>query len=55
MEKGKVCDEYITSKEEREAISKWNHKFTRQDHPAVIQVHHFDPIFFHFFNTILEI
>ena len=42
VEKGKVCDEYVSSKEEREALSKWIDKFTRQDHPAVIQVNHFD-------------
>lgn len=34
---GKVAD-YITSEEELEAFSKWDKEFTRQDHPAVIQV-----------------
>ncbi|XP_027119792.2 cellulose synthase-like protein G3 [Coffea arabica] len=37
IDSGKVS-EYITSEEEPEAFSKWNKEFTRQDHPAVIQV-----------------
>lgn len=46
MEQGKVGYEWVTSEEEREALSKWTDKFTRQDHPTVIQVHHFDPLIF---------
>ncbi|KAJ9706222.1 hypothetical protein PVL29_001661 [Vitis rotundifolia] len=38
MEQGKVGYECVTSEEEREALSKWTDKFTRQDHPTVIQV-----------------
>ncbi|XAR55158.1 Cellulose synthase (UDP-forming) [Bertholletia excelsa] len=38
VERSKVWDEYITSEEEREAFGKWTPGFTRQDHPAVIQV-----------------
>lgn len=37
VDSGKVS-EYITSEGEHEAFSKWNKEFTRQDHPAVIQV-----------------
>ncbi|KAJ6703425.1 CELLULOSE SYNTHASE-LIKE PROTEIN G3 [Salix viminalis] len=38
LERGKVDDEYISSDQEREAFNKWTRNFTRQDHPAVIQV-----------------
>ncbi|KAL9349819.1 hypothetical protein Peur_057074 [Populus x canadensis] len=38
LERGTVGDQYITSDHEREAFNKWSNKFTRQDHPAVIQV-----------------
>jgi hypothetical protein len=38
LERGKVEDENITSGQEREAFNKWADSFTRQDHPAVIQV-----------------
>ncbi|KAF2313474.1 hypothetical protein GH714_011162 [Hevea brasiliensis] len=38
VERGKVEDEYITSDKEREVFSKWTDKFTRQNHPTVIQV-----------------
>ncbi|TXG50720.1 hypothetical protein EZV62_023244 [Acer yangbiense] len=38
VETGKVSDEYITSDQEREAFDKWTDRFTRQDHPTVIQV-----------------
>ncbi|KAL3506593.1 hypothetical protein ACH5RR_031975 [Cinchona calisaya] len=37
VESGRI-DEYITSEEERQAFSKWTKGFSRQDHPAVIQV-----------------
>ncbi|KAK4843031.1 hypothetical protein QYF36_003018 [Acer negundo] len=38
VEIGKVSDEYIASDQEREAFDKWTDRFTRQDHPTVIQV-----------------
>uniref|UniRef100_A0A6N2JX91 Cellulose synthase (UDP-forming) n=1 Tax=Salix viminalis TaxID=40686 RepID=A0A6N2JX91_SALVM len=38
LERGKVDDEYISSDQDREAFNKWTRNFTRQDHPAVIQV-----------------
>ncbi|KAK1564498.1 hypothetical protein Q3G72_004679 [Acer saccharum] len=38
VEIGKVTDEYITSDQEREAFNRWTDRFTRQDHPTVIQV-----------------
>ncbi|CAK7335767.1 unnamed protein product [Dovyalis caffra] len=38
LERGKVDDQYITRDREREAFNKWTDNFTRQDHPAVIQV-----------------
>ncbi|KAK4843413.1 hypothetical protein QYF36_007762 [Acer negundo] len=38
VETGKVSDEYITSDQECEAFHKWTDRFTRQDHPTVIQV-----------------
>nr|TKR79071.1 hypothetical protein D5086_0000276410 [Populus alba] len=38
LERGEVDDENITSGQEREAFNKWADSFTRQDHPAVIQV-----------------
>ncbi|KAK4844819.1 hypothetical protein QYF36_024757 [Acer negundo] len=38
VETGKVSDEYITSDQEHEAFDKWTDRFTRQDHPTVIQV-----------------
>ncbi|KAJ6705399.1 hypothetical protein OIU79_010159 [Salix purpurea] len=38
LERGTVGDQYITSDQEREAFNKWSSNFTRQDHPAVIQV-----------------
>ncbi|TXG50715.1 hypothetical protein EZV62_023239 [Acer yangbiense] len=38
VEIGKVSDEYITSDQEREAFNRWTDRFTRQDHPTVIQV-----------------
>lgn len=38
MESGKVCPEYITSRKDREALSKWTEKFTRHDHPTVIHI-----------------
>lgn len=41
IERGKVGEDYLTSEEEREALSKWStdKKFTRHDHPTIIQVH----------------
>ncbi|KAL0329927.1 UNVERIFIED_CONTAM: Cellulose synthase-like protein G3 [Sesamum radiatum] len=39
VEKGKVNDEYISSEEERQVLSKYRTKdFTRQNHPSLIQV-----------------
>ncbi|KAJ0048492.1 hypothetical protein Pint_14894 [Pistacia integerrima] len=38
VETGNVSDKYVNGDEEREAFSKWNDGFTRQDHPTVIQV-----------------
>ncbi|KAJ6703426.1 hypothetical protein OIU85_029388 [Salix viminalis] len=38
LERGTVGDQYITSDQEREAFNQWSSNFTRQDHPAVIQV-----------------
>ncbi|KAL4651339.1 hypothetical protein ACB092_01G152700 [Castanea dentata] len=38
LERGKVADDYITGEEELTAFTKWTNGFTRQDHPAVIQV-----------------
>ncbi|XP_050268946.1 cellulose synthase-like protein G3 isoform X2 [Quercus robur] len=38
LERGKVADDYITREEELTAFTKWTNGFTRQDHPAVIQV-----------------
>ncbi|TXG50718.1 hypothetical protein EZV62_023242 [Acer yangbiense] len=38
VETGKVNDEYITLDQEREAFDKWTDRFTRQDHPTIIQV-----------------
>ncbi|KAF9685948.1 hypothetical protein SADUNF_Sadunf03G0107700 [Salix dunnii] len=38
LERGTVGDQYITSDQEREAFNQWSSDFTRQDHPAVIQV-----------------
>ncbi|CAN0840909.1 Cellulose synthase-like protein G3 [Linum grandiflorum] len=38
VERGKVDDKYINGPKEKEAFSKWSHKFTKQDHPSVIQV-----------------
>ncbi|KAM1515856.1 hypothetical protein ACFXTH_014882 [Malus domestica] len=38
IERGKVDQEYLTGEREIQAFSKWMDGFTRQDHPAVIQV-----------------
>eukprot|EP00257_Ricinus_communis_P016312 XP_015574452.1 cellulose synthase-like protein G3 [Ricinus communis] len=38
LDRGRVDDEYINGDREREAFNKWTHKFTRQDHPTIIQV-----------------
>lgn len=38
VERGKVDDGHIASEQEREAFLKWTIKFTRQDHPTVIEV-----------------
>ncbi|XVF51281.1 hypothetical protein PTKIN_Ptkin04bG0172400 [Pterospermum kingtungense] len=39
LETGKVGDEYIISDQDRQAFGKWNtDRFTRQNHPTVIQV-----------------
>ncbi|KAK1564601.1 hypothetical protein Q3G72_006789 [Acer saccharum] len=38
VEIGKVSDECITSDQEREAFDRWTDRFTRQNHPTVIQV-----------------
>nr|XP_023881371.1 cellulose synthase-like protein G3 isoform X2 [Quercus suber] len=38
LERGKVVDDYITGEEELTAFTKWTNGFTRQDHPAIIQV-----------------
>ncbi|XVF12935.1 hypothetical protein REPUB_Repub08aG0162800 [Reevesia pubescens] len=40
VETGKVCDEYKTSDQNRQAFNKWSSTdgFTRQNHPTVIQV-----------------
>ena len=38
LERAKVADDYITGEEELTAFTKWTNGFTRQDHPAVIQV-----------------
>ncbi|CAK7335761.1 unnamed protein product [Dovyalis caffra] len=38
LERGKVHDQYITGDQEWEIFNKWTDDFTRQDHPAVIQV-----------------
>ncbi|GAB2298194.1 hypothetical protein Dimus_032266 [Dionaea muscipula] len=36
--KGKVDEEYLGSVDQRQAINKWSHDFTGQDHPTLIQV-----------------
>ncbi|KAL5718708.1 hypothetical protein ACHQM5_011585 [Ranunculus cassubicifolius] len=38
VERGGVCDEYITSEFESQAFNKWGTGFTRQEHPTVIEV-----------------
>ncbi|KAF8033397.1 hypothetical protein BT93_D2107 [Corymbia citriodora subsp. variegata] len=38
VERGKVGEEYIIGDRERQALSKWTDEFTRQNHPAVIEV-----------------
>ncbi|KDP25267.1 hypothetical protein JCGZ_20423 [Jatropha curcas] len=38
LERGKVDEEFIKGAQEYEAFNKWTDKFTRQDHPTVIQV-----------------
>ncbi|XP_030500174.2 cellulose synthase-like protein G3 [Cannabis sativa] len=38
VEKGKIDDEYITKEDEHKAFNKWTDRFSRQDHPTVIQV-----------------
>ncbi|XP_057966797.1 cellulose synthase-like protein G3 [Malania oleifera] len=38
VEKGRVGEEYIATKAQRQAFTKWTHEFTRQHHPTVIQV-----------------
>ncbi|XP_050227417.1 cellulose synthase-like protein G3 isoform X2 [Mercurialis annua] len=38
VERGEVGDEYINCGIERQALNQWTHKFTRQDHPTIIQV-----------------
>ncbi|XP_048231074.1 cellulose synthase-like protein G3 isoform X1 [Ricinus communis] len=38
LERGKVEDHYVNRDQDREAFNKWTDKFTRQDHPTVIQV-----------------
>ncbi|WCJ40586.1 cellulose synthase like G3 [Euphorbia peplus] len=38
VEKGRVGEEYITNDKEHQVFSKWTHKFTRQNHPSLIQV-----------------
>lgn len=53
VDSGKVTDDYITNAQEREAFNKWTQDFTRQDHPTVIQVYYFNPIFQVHFNKQL--
>uniref|UniRef100_A0A2P2KHT6 Cellulose synthase-like protein G3 n=1 Tax=Rhizophora mucronata TaxID=61149 RepID=A0A2P2KHT6_RHIMU len=38
LERGKIDDEYITGKSKRRIFDKWTDKFTRQEHPTVIEV-----------------
>ncbi|XP_042505149.1 cellulose synthase-like protein G2 [Macadamia integrifolia] len=38
MDRGRVPDEYIASVAESDAFNKWTARFTRHDHPTVIQV-----------------
>ncbi|XP_050226230.1 cellulose synthase-like protein G3 [Mercurialis annua] len=38
LERGAVDDEYINGDQDREAFDKWTDKFTKHDHPTVIQV-----------------
>ncbi|KAJ4851579.1 hypothetical protein Tsubulata_032635, partial [Turnera subulata] len=39
LELGKIDDEYITTQQELAAFNKWaTHNFTKQNHPAVVQV-----------------
>ncbi|XP_030454109.1 cellulose synthase-like protein G3 [Syzygium oleosum] len=38
VERGKVGEEFIDGDRERRALSKWTDDFTRQNHPAVIEV-----------------
>ncbi|KAF8033393.1 hypothetical protein BT93_D2105 [Corymbia citriodora subsp. variegata] len=38
VERGKVGEEYIIGDRERQALSKWTDEFTRQNHPAIIEV-----------------
>ncbi|XP_052209370.1 cellulose synthase-like protein G3 isoform X1 [Diospyros lotus] len=38
VEKGKIPNEFITSEQKRQVFSIWSEEFTRQDHPAIVQV-----------------
>ncbi|KAL6986440.1 hypothetical protein U1Q18_019800 [Sarracenia purpurea var. burkii] len=38
VERGNVDGDYITSEQERQAFNRWTDKFSRHDHPSVIQV-----------------
>lgn len=43
VERGKVGEEFIDGDRERRALSKWTDDFTRQNHPAVIEVFNLQP------------
>lgn len=43
VERGSVSDDDVTDDQSREPFSKWTKDFTRNHHPAVIQV---SPFFF---------
>ncbi|KAI3421468.1 uncharacterized protein J3R85_012294 [Psidium guajava] len=38
VERGKVGEDYINGDRERQVLSKWTDEFTRQNHPAVIEI-----------------
>lgn len=38
VDKGSISTQYIANEDERKAFDKWEHGFTRHDHPAIIQV-----------------
>ena len=39
VRRGTISHDYITSKQEFEAFSRWSDGFTSQNHPPVIQVY----------------